>query len=250
MSSEPPDGVTDAVILAAGNGDRFQAPNHRSKLLHPFLGKPLILRTLETAASAGLSRFHLVLGYDAERLRSLVERLAPASVTVDFVFNPDWHLENGVSALCAEAACPDRRFALLMGDHLFQPAVLERLMRYPVAPGDSLLAIDNRPADPVTAAEATRVRLEGDRIVRIGKGITPWDALDTGVFLFDPGLFPALRAAQAAGDTTLSGGVQRLAAAGRMIGAAVVDSSWCDLDTPDDLGTAEALFAPTGAVHA
>ena len=249
MSPEPA-GVTDAVILAAGNGDRFQDPNHRSKLLHPVLGQPLILRTLQSAAAAGITSLHVVIGYDAGRLRSLVERNRIPGVTVDFVHNPDWQLENGVSALCAEALCPDQRFALLMGDHLFDPAVLKRLRAYPVAPGDSVLAVDDRPADPILVDEATRVRLRGDRIVAIGKGLTPWDALDTGMFVFTPGLYTALREARAAGETTLSAGVQRLAARGVMRAAAVVDSSWCDIDTSEDLGIAEALFTPAGAGRA
>lgn len=249
MSSEPA-GVTDAVILAAGNGDRFQDPNHRSKLLHPVLGQPLILRTLQSAAAAGMTSLHVVTGYDADRVRGLVERTRIPGASVDFVYNPDWPLENGVSALQAEALCPTGRFALLMGDHLFDPAVLKRLCGYRIAPGESVLAVDARPADPVLVDEATRVRLDGDRIVAIGKGLTPWDALDTGMFVFTPALYSALREARADGETTLSAGVQRLAARGLMRAAAVVDSSWWDIDTSDDLGMAEALFTPAGAGRA
>ena len=120
-------------------------------------------------------------------------------------------------------------------------------MRYPVAPGDSVLAVDDRQADPNLVDEATRVRLYGDRIVAIGKGLTPWDALDTGMFVFTPALYRALRDARADGETTLSAGVQRLAARGVMRAAAVVDSSWCDIDTSDDLDIAEELFTPAGA---
>jgi 1L-myo-inositol 1-phosphate cytidylyltransferase len=250
VSAEPPAGVTDAVILAAGNGDRFQDPNHRSKLLHPFLGKPLILRTLESAAAAGILSLHVVVGFDAERMRRVIESSPIPGTSVDFVHNPEWQLENGVSALRAETICRAERFALLMADHLFDPPVLRRLCSYPVARGESVLAVDASASDPVTIDEATRVRLDGDRIVAIGKGLTPWDALDTGIFVFTPELFPALREARDAGHTTLSAGVQRLAVRGLMRGAAVVDSSWCDIDTRDDLGTAEALFAPAGAAQA
>ena len=250
MKAEPPAGVDDAVILAAGNGDRFNAPDHQSKLLHPVAGKPLILRTLESAVAAGIVAVHVVLGYDAERLRRVIEESRlPGLLQMDFAYNADWHLENGVSALKAEPLCGDRRFALLMGDHLFDPAVLRRLVAYSVDAEESVLAIDSRPADPSIAEEATRVRLHGDRIVDIGKGISPWDALDTGVFVFSPHLFGALREAQAAGRTTLSAGVQRLAAHGLMRGAAVVDSAWCDIDTRDDLGLAEDLVGARGVAH-
>jgi choline kinase len=235
--------VTDAVILAAGNGDRFKDLHHHSKLLHPILGEPLIVRTLETAAAAGMRNLHLVLGFEADRLRSVVERHAPPGVTVDFVYNERWHLENGVSALMARTLCGDRRFALLMGDHLFDPAVLRRLASYPAGPHDSLLAIDTRSTDPVVAAEATKVRLDGDRITAIGKDLSAWDALDTGLFVFTSELFDALEAAQRDGQTTLSAGVARLAACSRMRGIPIGDASWCDVDTVADLDAAESLLA-------
>ena len=59
--------LRDAVVLAAGNGDRFKSSLHHSKLLHPVLGQPLIVRTLETAAAAGIPTLNVVLGYEAAR---------------------------------------------------------------------------------------------------------------------------------------------------------------------------------------
>lgn len=242
--------LRDAVILAAGNGDRFKNSPHHSKLLHPVLGQPLILRTLETAAAAGIATLHVVLGYEADRVRAAIERLWLPGVTVRFAFNADWHLENGVSALRARDLCDGRRFALLMGDHLFESSVLQRLARLPAAEGDSLLAVDRGPVDPAIAAEATKVQLAGDRIVAIGKHLERWDGLDTGLFVFSPDLFPALEEAQREGETTLSAGVQRLAARGSMRGVDVGSAAWCDVDTADDLRAAEALFGAAEPEHA
>lgn len=235
--------VRDAVILAAGNGDRFKLSPHHSKLLHPVLGQPLILRTLETAAGAGFSTFTVVLGYEAERVRRAVEQHPLPGVTVRFVHNPDWHLENGVSALAARAICRADRFALMMGDHLFEPAAVQHLASQPVSRGLSLLAIDTAQTDPQVIAEATRVQLDGHRIVAIGKNLDPWDALDTGLFVFTPELFDALEEAQRTGQTTLSAGVQRLAQRGRILGVPIAVPSWCDVDTVDDLVAAESRFA-------
>lgn len=242
MSSVPSVTVRDAVILAAGNGDRFKNPDRESKLLHPVLGQPLILRTLETAAAAGVSTLTVVLGYQADRVRGVIERHRLPGVTLQFAVNPDWDLENGVSAFAARDLCRGRRFALLMGDHLFEPAVLERLVSLDIDTRDSVLGIDTRTQDPEIVAEATKVRLAGDRIVAIGKQLTTWDALDTGLFLFTPALFDALEEAIEVGETTLSAGVQRLAAAGLMRGADLGPANWCDIDTVDDVRLAESLF--------
>lgn len=234
--------VGDAVILAAGNGDRFRNSHHHSKLLHPVLGQPLILRTLETTAAAGISTLHVVLGYEADRVRHVIEQHRIPGVRIHFAYNPDWHLENGVSALQAREICDGRRFALLMGDHLFESSVLQRLAAHPVGSSDSVLAIDRSDVAPAVAAEATKVQLDGDRIIAIGKKLTEWDAIDTGLFIFTPALFDALDEARQAGETTLSSGVQRLAARGVMRGVEIGAAAWCDVDTLADLDLAEALF--------
>lgn len=235
--------VKDAVVLAAGNGDRFHDVLCGSKLLQNVAGQPLILRTLHTAAAAGITAFDIVIGYQAETVRAAIEYRLPPGTTAHFIVNDEWHLENGVSALAARERLSDRRFALLMGDHLFDAAVLARLRRHAVHPAESLLAIDTRTATSERAAEATKVRLDGDRIVAIGKDLTPFDALDTGLFVCAPNLFEALEEARVAGDTTLSGGIRRLAARGLMRGVDIGDADWQDIDTLEDLDAAETLLA-------
>lgn len=235
--------VRDAVILAAGNGDRFHNGTRQSKLLQPVLGQPLILRTLATAAEAGIVSFHIVVGYQADRLRRAIERGVPRGAAVHFTYNPDWHLENGVSVLAVRDRLRDRRFALLMGDHLFEAPVLSRLLEVKVQPDESVLAIDRSPVHPEVAAEATKVCVSGDRITAIGKELGTYDALDTGLFVCAPELFRALELARLNGDTTLSGGIRRLAARGLMRAADVGAATWCDIDTVEDLATAETLLA-------
>src|SRR6185436_19230330 len=87
--------VSRAVILAAGNGDRFHNPTHDSKLLEPLLGRPILLRTLEAAHEAGIRHVTLVVGYQADRVRQAAERGAPDGLALTFAFNPEWRLENG-----------------------------------------------------------------------------------------------------------------------------------------------------------
>lgn len=234
--------VTRAVILAAGNGDRFHNPTHDSKLLQPLLGQPILLRTLDAAREAGIESATIVVGYQAERVRALAERGAPAGLAVSFAFNPEWRLENGVSALAAKPHTRDDRFALLMGDHVFEPPVLRRMRGLEVAAHESVLAVDARDVPPAVAEEATKVRREGSRIVAIGKDLADYDALDTGLFVFSPDLFDALETARAEGDTTLSAGVRHLAVRGLMRGMEIGNATWCDIDTVSDLAAAESVL--------
>ena len=247
MTSSSSGPVRRAVILAAGNGDRFRTQGGESKLLQPLLGRPLLLRTIEAAREAGVRAVTVVLGYQADRVRALVEGGAPRDVSLSFAVNPDWHLENGVSALAARSIAGSERFALLMGDHVFEPPVLQRMLRLDAGEHDGLLAVDARPATPEQAAEATKVRRNGSRIVAIGKDLTEYDALDTGVFVFSPRLFGALEQARAHGDTTLSGGVRILASRGLMRAMEIGDAAWCDIDTQSDLSAAEAVLGVSSA---
>lgn len=207
------------------------------------LGIPLIARTLDSAAAAGIRRADLVLGYCKDEVRALAERFAPASLALRFHVNERWHEENGLSVLAARGHYDRRRFAVLMGDHLFESASLARLLAEPAGDGESLLGVDARPAPRAVAEEATRVRLDGERrIVDIGKMIEPYDALDTGLFVCAPPLFRALDESCAAGDTTLSGGIRRLAARRLIRGVDLGDALWCDIDTVADLRAAEDLL--------
>jgi len=230
--------VRRAVVLAAGNGDRFRNGSAHSKLTTCIGGVPLLARTLASAYLAGVTDAHVVLGYDADRVRALATVEAPDGLALHFHLNDEWHHENGLSVLAVRGRVSDGPFALLMGDHLFDAGVLRRMLSTPRR-GAALLAVDSRIGNGHDASEATRVRLRDDLVTAIGKTIEPFDALDTGLFVCEPPLFEALDAARAQGDTTLSAGIARLAGRGLVRSMDIGDASWCDVDTVEDLETAE-----------
>jgi choline kinase len=53
-------------------------------------------------------------------------------------------------------------------------------------------------------ADATKVRLAGDRVTAIGKSVEPWDAIDAGCFVLTHGVFEALRAVPPGEPLTVS----------------------------------------------
>lgn len=233
--------VHQAIILAAGNGDRFSKNPTASKLTTLVGGTPLLVRTLASAHQAGIVDAHLVLGYDAKRVRALALSRRPRDMTLHFHVNPDWHRENGVSVLVPRGRIGSGPFALLMGDHIFQPGMLRRLLTRERERGETLLGVDRCTDDPAVVSEATKVRLSDGRVTAISKTVRPYDGLDTGLFVCDPAIFAALDESCASGDTTLSGGIARLASRGLVRGEDVGDAHWCDVDTIDDLTVAEAL---------
>ena len=232
-----------AIILAAGNGDRFAGTPTQSKLTTLVDGTPLLARTLVSAYEAGISDAHVVLGFDATRVRATAAGRRPAGMRVYFHVNKDWHRENGISVLAARGQLIAGPFAVLMGDHLFEPKVLQRLLSASRQPGETLLGIDRHTTNPAIVNEATKVRLTGDRISAIGKDVRPYDGLDTGLFVCDSAIFDALESSCTAGDTTLSAGVSLLASRGLARGVDVGVARWFDIDTVDDLAMAESSIA-------
>jgi 1L-myo-inositol 1-phosphate cytidylyltransferase len=236
--------VHDAIVLAAGNGDRFRNGSRHSKLITPIAGTPLLIRTLTSAHHAGITDAHIVLGYDADGVRSLARSQAPAGLRLHFHLNRHWREENGRSVLEARAALANRPFAVLMGDHIFEPRALEAMLRVSRRAGEALVGVDRRTTDPDIVTEATKVSLRSGRVTAIGKALDTFDGLDTGLFVCDASLFTALGESCAAGDTTLSGGVARLAAKGLVRGIDIGLARWCDVDTIADLTMAEELTQP------
>jgi choline kinase len=241
MDNERTDFIRHAVVLAAGNGDRFESGSRRSKLLTSVGGVPLLVRTLASARAAGVRDAHLILGYDANAVRALAIARAPEGLALHFHVNARWRQENGLSVLAARAGLDDQPFALMMGDHIFDARILRALLRTPRRPGETLLGIDQQTVDPAIAEEATKVRLERNRVIAIGKTLDPYDALDTGLFVCDQSVFDALERSCATGDSTLSAGIGRLAAERRVRGIDIGPARWCDVDTVADLQMAERL---------
>ena len=230
--------IDTAVILAAGQGSRLRdtAP---IKPLCEVGGRALIDHALAGLAQAGLTRAIVVLGYEADAIAAhLAGGRQP--LAVETVLMPDPMLPNGVSVLAAAAAVGGGEALLAMCDHLVTPELYARVAR--AGAGDGVrLGVDRRLGHPwVDDDDVTRVRTRGDAIDALGKGLTPYDAHDTGVFAIGPALFEALAALPA---PSLTEGVRVLAEAGR---ARVVDCSgldWIDVDDAPALVKAEAWLA-------
>ncbi|MFQ5798092.1 MAG: NTP transferase domain-containing protein [Bacteroidota bacterium] len=229
-----------AVILAAGEGYRLRGGNGGlPKPLTPLLGITLLERAILTCREAGIREFYVVVGCFEERMIPYIEELGRRfGISVRAVQNPNWKEGNGTSAL---ASCPyvNGSFLLPMCDHLFDPDIIRRLIEAKDGAQSCLLAVDRRTDQIFDLKDATKVRLDGKAITAIGKGITPFDAVDAGLFLCRPDLFDALEKARRAGDGSLTGGVQRLIGKGKIRAMEIGDRFWHDVDTPESLSHAK-----------
>jgi choline kinase/phosphoglycolate phosphatase-like HAD superfamily hydrolase/phosphatidylglycerophosphate synthase len=228
------------VVLAAGCGSRLG--RGQPKPLEPVCGLPLVERVVATAARAGVDDFVVVTGYEADRVEAFLADLAlRRRLRITSQRNRDWSAGNGTSALAARELVGDE-FLLVMGDHVFDEQILQRLVEQRVEPGGIVVAADRRVgADAIALdSDATKLLVQGERVREIGKDLERYNAYDTGAFLCTASIFDALAVSTAGGDGSLSGGVRRLAHLGGVRVVDIGDAHWVDVDTAADARRARA----------
>lgn len=200
---------------------------------------------MSALASHGVDHLVVATGY---REDAIIRALEHAPMRVTYRKNPDFdRTQNSVSlALCGDVL-EGRAFLRLDGDLVFDAEILSRLdaSHAPLA-----AAVDR---DRALDEEAMKVELDGSRIVRFGKGIPLERASGESIGIerisaeLSGPLFVALDRARRAGETNLyyEDVYSRLITAGH--GAEAVSVSglrWCEIDSVDDLRSAESLLAP------
>ena len=235
-------GVKQCLILAAGNGSRIASVSRGvPKPLVPLCGVPLLEHVMMSSQQAGIERFVIVAGYRANLIRRWLNIRSFPGISVTLIENLQYQKANGISALAAKEELHDP-FLLLMADHIFEPRTARALLQQPIADDEVILAVDSKLDEVFDLDDATKVRREGSHVVEIGKDLTRYDALDTGMFLCSPALFDRLESAKRDGDCSLSDGMRQLAREQKLRAFDIDGAHWHDVDSPEALAHAEKVF--------
>lgn len=238
--------VRRAIILAAGLGSRLVTGEEIPKPLKPVAGVPLLVRILRTLQGSGITQAVIVIGYRGEQLKRALQAEKSLSLELHFVTNEAWDRgANGVSLIAAREWL-DEDCILSMADHLYSPEIVRCLQEAELA-GGCALAVDRDIPGCFDLDDATKVKLDGNRITGISKDLEIYDALDTGVFRVNKLLGDSLvEVYQRRGDASLSDGVRALSATGRFFVVDVGRARWIDVDTPEAHRQAEAMLRVWG----
>ncbi len=229
--------IAEAVILMAGEGSRLRGDNKTFlKPLVPVLGRPLICYTIDALIYAGITKANFIVGYQSSRMTVAVNQLIPSELEACFIENRDWQKQNGISVLAA-ADHVTSPFLLTMSDHLFDQSIVDLLLRNAV-PDQLNLAIDRKLDSIFDVDDAMKVRTAGDQIFEIGKDLTAYDAVDTGLFICPPDIFDYLEREKCADDCSLADGVRAMAVDRRAHTIDIGPAWWQDIDTPEMLSQA------------
>ncbi|MFO0750181.1 MAG: bifunctional UDP-N-acetylglucosamine diphosphorylase/glucosamine-1-phosphate N-acetyltransferase GlmU [Myxococcota bacterium] len=150
-----------ALILAAGKGTRMRS--HVAKVLHPFLGRPMVLALVDTAFRAGVDRVVTIVGHQEEVVRKKVSHAFP-SWDVRFATQAE-QKGTGHAVQCGLAeAGPAKSILVIYGDTpLLAPKTLAALIDQHRRSGDVLTVTTFRTAD---AAGYGRIVRTADGAVR------------------------------------------------------------------------------------
>ena len=240
--------IRQALILAAGMGTRIrEGGSDVPKPLHTVLGIPLLKRTILSLASAGVTRFGVVVGFRSDLIRNAVEsdpEYAQRGLQIDFLENAEYEKANGVSVLSARKFF-DGPFLLTMADHVFDVGVAECAAKADMAVADLHLCVDYRIDEVYDMDDATKVAtVDGPFIDTISKALTTFDCVDCGVFAVSSALLDELdEVLSSTGDCSLSDGVARLAAKRRARVVDIGNCFWQDVDTQPARERAERILS-------
>ena len=157
-----------AIILAAGKGTRLNGVELKPKCLFEVGGETLLARQIATLRELQVDDIVIVLGFEAERIRSLYEH------TASFVTNTRFDETSSMYSLWLAREHLLDGFVVLNCDVLFHPQLLTRLLSSPFK--DALLIDLVDKDNNHLGDEEMKVKLSNGLVIDIRKDMDPAEA--------------------------------------------------------------------------
>lgn len=208
-----------AVVLAAGLGTRMGG---KPKPLLRVGGREIIYRNMKLLEKNGIENFVVVVNNVYGK--NILDFLKNEGFEFKCVVNPEPERGNGYSLYLARELV-DERFVLVMGDHVYGEEFIDKAVRAEGLVGD---------ANPkfVDIEEATKVKVENGRAMRVGKDLNEFDCIDTGFFVLTPEIFDVAEQVVNEGDAI---SLSRIMEKARVPVTLVSGNFWMDVDTEEEL---------------
>src|SRR5215204_3883222 len=174
------------IILAAGAGSRLNGTaGDKPKCLVEAGGMTLLERQIRTLRSSGITDIALVVGCQADAVRTAV------GPRVTYVENSRFAETNSLYSLWTARALLYEGFVVLNCDVLFHPALLDDLL---ATHHDAALLIAYREAGQAYGDEEMKVKVSNGHVTDISKVMDPAEAdgENLGIVKFGPSAAPHL----------------------------------------------------------
>lgn len=172
-----------AIVLAAGKGTRMRST--LPKVLHPLVGKPMLVRVLDSLDTAGFSRPLAVVGYGQDRIRQV------AGDRCQYVDQGEYR-GTGHAARVAMDALPDavNRVLLVHGDEpLIEAETYRAMLDLQMASGAAIVLLTTRVRDTREFGRVIRDEVGQPAALLQQSELTPdqrkIDEVNLGAYVFD-----------------------------------------------------------------
>jgi len=222
-----------AVILAAGLGTRLgKLTEETPKGLLKVAGREILYRITRILQELGVKEFIIITNPKyGGKFREFAKK---NGFNAQIIINEYPEKGNGYSLYLAKNYV-NGKFILVMSDHIYEKAFLERAVK-----GEGLI-VDKTPKY-TSIEEATKVKIKDNHVENIGKHLKDFDAVDTGFFVLTPEIFAvADEILSEKGKAELSEIVKKV----KLKVTFVSGFFWMDVDTPEDIKKARKLIVQT-----
>jgi choline kinase len=241
--------IDTAVILAAGRGSRLRRSTgiNVPKPIYPVKGKWLISRVMQSLYSAGIQRVIVVLGYRSQELVNKVYSCYLPGTKIQCTTNLRWSTHGtGISLQAAEPFVQDERaFICCMGDHLLEPEIIERTLRFYETgkPWEAYMGIDYHTKDPHKSSVQVALGFQDfsrPYVTAVGRDLHLYAAIDTGLYVLPTLIFKSILHIEGlTGDCDLCEAVDYYARHTGVVGVDVSPWSWVNINDAESVKLAE-----------
>ena len=228
MSEQPP---SAAVVLAAGEGTRLRPLTaNRPKPMLPAGTRPILEYVLNAVIDAGVDEIHLVVGYQASRVRS---HFGPSYRNTPLTYHTQDNQLGSGHALLEARDGPDESFLLVNGDQVIDHRIVETVTANHDQQAATLAFVEGAEAPAYGA-----VKLEKTQITELVEQpqTGEYRLFNAGVYAFDQTIFETLEElAVDRGTLPLTDGIKHLLHEDQTVTGVRTDEFWMDATHPWDL---------------
>ena len=226
------------VIIAAGRGSRLKSETKNNpKALTVINGHTIIDIILNNCVLNKINEIVIVTGYDKTSIRSYLDGKWN-NLNIDYIYNDEWNLENGISVLKAKSAIGDNdEFMISMSDHLYFADMMKKVKESSLSNRVVNVGLDFNIIDIFDIDDGMKVFAQPDTMMvkSMSKNLKDYNAIDVGLFKCSYQFFSFLENLNKNGSCSLSAGCNELIDQELLGGVNINDSFWLDIDTPEAL---------------
>ena len=239
--------MTNAIILSAGQGKRLlPLTEARPKCMLPVAGRTILEWQVRTLLAAGIDKLFIITGFNSDLVEAHVnDRFGAAGDRINIIFNPFYGVSDNLASCWMARRAMTGDFILLNGDTLFEPALLDAVLKSPEAP--VTLTVDYKDSYD---NDDMRVELRDSMVIAVSKTLPDEHTMAESIgLLYFRGDGPALFRDRLDRRMKRGGGlrlwflsvVDALAKQSLVRACSINGYRWCEIDFKRDLEKAEGV---------